>query len=453
MTKRLALGERLGYGVADVGASLTFVAVNTWLLYFLVNIVGLEPLAAGVVFVVGRVLDAGLDPVMGVLTDRLKGRVKRTRFVAWGALPLGLSFALLWLVPGGSLLLKFTFALLLFMLFSTLFTIVQVPYMALTPDIAPDYDERTTLTSFRMGFGTFASMLAFVVPPLVVLAFSQGPDLAQSAPLGWLVTGVLFGAVASAAYLTMAATVREPALRPQPTPSTSFWAEARAAFAIYGFREIFTLFVVVTIGIMVLNSILPFYLESSLRLPAGAQPLVLGTLFGVAIAAFPLWTTLSTRLGKRFSLVAGLLLLSASTVALVLGSPPGRVSVYLLATSALAGVGFSAVTLFPWAMLPDVVEFDELYSGRRREGTVYALFTFGQKLAGSVGVFSNALVASLFGYQQGVAAQSPATARALQVMAGPVAAGIFLLAIFFVLRYPVTKTRHDEAVRRLKTPA
>ena len=457
MTKRLSLGEKLGYGVADVGASLTFVAVNTWLLYFLVNIVGLEPLAAGVVFVVGRVLDAVLDPVMGVLSDRLKGRFKRTRFIRWGALPLGLSFALLWLVPDGSQLLKFALALLLFMLFSTLFTVVQVPYMALTPDIAADYDERTTLTSFRMGFGTFASMLAFVVPPGVVLAFSAGPDLAQSAPLGWLVTGALFGGVASAAYLTMTATVREPAPKPQAANGTglsgreSFWAEARAAFAIHGFREIFTLFIVVTVGIMILNSVLPFYLESSLRLDAAAQPLVLGTLFGVAIAAFPVWNWVAARLGKRSALVAGLLLLSVSTLALVLFSPPGRVSVYLLATSALAGVGFSAVTLFPWAMLPDVVEFDELASGRRREGTVYALFTFGQKLAGSIGVFSNALVASLFGYQQGVALQSPATATALQTMAGPVAAGIFLVAIFFVLRFPITKTRYDEAVRQIKT--
>ena len=452
MTKRLRLGEKLGYGVADVGASLTFVAVNTWLLYFLVNIVGLEPLAAGVVFVVGRVLDAGLDPLMGVLSDRLKGRFKRKRFIRWGALPLGLSFALLWLVPDGSQLLKFAFALVLFMLFSTLFTVVQVPYMALTPEIAADYDERTSLTSFRMGFGTFASMLAFVVPPLVVSAFSQGPDLAQSAPLGWFVTGALFGGVASAAYLTMTATVGEPAPKSQRPESVgaSFWAEARAAFAIHGFREIFTLFMVVTTGIMILNSILPFYLESSLRLSADAQPLVLGTLFGVAIAAFPFWNWVATRLGKRSALVAGLLLLSAGTLALVLFSPPGRVSFYLLATSALAGVGFSAVTLFPWAMLPDVVEFDELASGRRREGTVYALFTFGQKLAGSVGVFSNALVASLFGYQQGVALQSPATARALQTMAGPVAAGVFLLAVFFVVRFPITRASYEETVRHLK---
>lgn len=451
MAKRLPLGEKLGYGVADVGASLTFVAVNTWLLYFLINIAKLEPLLAGVVFVAGRTLDAVLDPVMGVWSDRLKGRFKRKCLIAWGALPLGLSFALLWLVPDVSQPLRFVFALVAFMLFSTLFTVVQVPYLALTPEIAPDYDERTRITSFRMAFGTLASMLAFAVVPLVVLAFSRSRDLAQSAPLGWLATGALFGGIATAAYLTMAASVREPAPKPQRGErQDSFWSEARAAFAIYGFREIFALFMVVTVGIMILNSVLPFYLESSLQLPAEAQPLVLGTLFGVAIIAFPFWNLMAARRGKRNALVLGLLLLSVSTVSLVAFSPPGRVSVYLLALSASAGVGFSAVMLFPWAMLPDVIEFGELANGRRREGLVYALFTFGQKLAGSVGVFSNALVASLFGYQQGVAAQTPATARALQLMAGPVAAAAFLVAIVFVLRFPITKVRHDEAVRKLR---
>ena len=443
--------EKLGYGVADVGASLTFVAVNTWLLYFLINIVGLGPLLAGFVFVAGRGLDALLDPIMGVLSDRFKGRIPRKRFIGWGAVPLGLSFALLWWVPEGAQALKFALSLGAFMLFSTLYTVVQVPYMALTPEIAPDYDERTRLTSYRTAFGTLGSMLAFALPPLVVVAFSSSPDLAQSAPLGWLVTGVLFGAVSSAAYLTMVATVKEPVARVSKQ-TQSFLSAYRSAFGIYGFREVFALFVVVTVGIMVLNSILPFYLESSLRLSADAQPLVLGTLFGVAVLALPLWNALAVRLGKRTALALGLALLGTSVLLLVGFSPPGRVSVYLLGLTALTGVGFSAVLLFPWAMLPDVVEFGELASGQRSEGLLYALFTFGQKLAGSVGVFANALVASLFGYQSGAALQTPNTVRAIKVMAGPVAAGVFLLAIVFVLRFPVTKEKHEAARVKLGKP-
>jgi MFS family permease len=93
------LRVRVAYGASDLGASLTFVAVNTWLLYVLVNVAGIPPAWAGVVFVVGRLVDAVTDPVMGVLADRWRDRFGRLPFVRWGALPLAVTFAAVWWAP------------------------------------------------------------------------------------------------------------------------------------------------------------------------------------------------------------------------------------------------------------------------------------------------------------------------------------------------------------------
>jgi glycoside/pentoside/hexuronide:cation symporter, GPH family len=445
MTSKLTTQEKLGFGVADVGASLTYIAINTWLFYFLVNIVGLGPLLAGTVFVLGRVFDAVTDPIMGVLSDRLKPTLGRKPFIVWGAIPLGISFALLWLVPEASQTVKFLLSSFLFLLFSLLYTIVQMPYMALIPELAESYDERTSLSSYRAAFGTFASLLAVAVPPIIVSMVSPG-DLVQSRPVGWLVMGVMFGAITSASYLIMTATVKEPKRVETSTVSTSFVSEYLSAFKIFGFTQIFLLFIVVTIGLMMVNSILPFFLESSLKISGGNQSAVLGTLFVVAILVFPLWTIVASRFGKRTALIVGLVILALSLILLVQFSQPGSLSIYLMVMTALAGVGLSAVMLFPWAMLPDVVEFDEASSGRRREGLVYALFTFGQKIASSIGVFSNAIVASVFGYKQGVLEQAPTAVNAIKWMTGPIAALVFLIAIGFVLAFPITKARH-EAVR------
>ena len=114
---QLTTGEKLSFGVADIGASLTFVAINTWLLYFLINIVKLEPVLAGVVFLLGRIFDAVTDPVMGVLSDRLKPRIGRKPFIAWGAVPLGISFALLWFIPEASQTVKFLLSTFYFLFF------------------------------------------------------------------------------------------------------------------------------------------------------------------------------------------------------------------------------------------------------------------------------------------------------------------------------------------------
>lgn len=453
MTKKLSVREKLGFGVADIGASITYIAINTWLFYFLVNIAGLQTILAGTVFVLGRVFDAFTDPIMGVLSDRLKTKIGRKPFIIWGAVPLGISFALLWLVPDASQTVKFLLSTFLFLLFSLLYTIVQMPYMALIPEIAESYDERTAISSYRSAFGTFASLLAFAVPPLIILAVSPGaktpPELKTSGPLGWLVMGIIFGVITSTSYLIMAWSTKEPKRREVSSPSGSFISEYISAFKIYGFPQVFILFTVITIGLIITNSILPFYLESVVKIPGNKQPLVLGTFFIVSILAFPLWTTFASRLGKRTALITGLVIYALSLLIIVQFTPPGGISTLLMVMIVIAGAGASAVFLFPWAMLPDVVEFDQAHSGRRREGLVYALFTFGQKIASSIGVFSNAIVVAVFGYQQGSTEQTPATIAAIKWMNGPVTALVFAVAILCVLAFPITKAKHEEVRTKL----
>jgi len=444
----LPLRERVAYGASDMGASLTFVAVNTWLLYALVNVAGVPPLWAGAVFVAGRLVDAVTDPVMGLLADRWRDRIGRLPFLRWGAVPLGATFAAVWWAPDLAAGPAVLFALATFVAFGIAYTVVQVPTMALTPELAPDYDGRTALTGWRIGFGVIASMLAVAAPPLIVLAVAGGGDLAAAGPAGWRVLGLAFGAVAALAYLVTATVVREPRRAPA-APDTGPRAGWTSAFRAPGYASVWTLFILVTLGLMTLNSMLPFFLESALRLPGEAQPLVLGLLFGTAVVSFPLWGAISARIGKRGALTAGLLLLAASVLALVGTAPPGFIGGRLVALTVLAGIGLAAVMLLPWAMLPDVVEFDALANGRRREGLLYALFTFGQKAAGSVGVFANALAATLFGYVQGSAVQSPATVEGIRLMTGPVSAAIFVVAAAWVWTYPITRERHAEAQRAL----
>jgi GPH family glycoside/pentoside/hexuronide:cation symporter len=167
-------------------------------------------------------------------------------------------------------------------------------------------------------------------------------------------------------------------------------------------------------------------------------------LFVSAILSLPLWTRLAARTGKRLALGVGLVGLSIATLLLIAFSPPG-VSGYLMAMSVLAGIGVGAVLLFPWAMLPDVVEFDELASGHKREGLVYAIFTFGQKTAFALGVFLNGQVQELTGYQPGAAAQSEGAIQGIATMVGPVAAAVFLAAVVWVWRFPISRERHEAA--------
>lgn len=410
LPRRLALG----YGVAEVGASLSYNAINFFLLFFLVEVARLRPELAGAVLLLGRVFDAVTDPLMGVWSDRVRARRgTRTPFIARGALPFGLTFALLWALPAlehqGALLALAAAALLLHTL---VYTFVQVPYLAMTPELAPDYESRTVLSGYRVVFATFASLVAAAAPPLLAAQFNAWRGLPEGAAFGWRAMGLLFGALMSLAYAATALAVREPA-RPggrAAVPAARREGALRSLAAAHGYLPVLALFATLTLGLGTLSSILPFFLASRLQLPPAVQTGLLGLLFVVAALSVPLWTRLSSRLGKRGALSVGLALLAVSLPALVLMSPAGALSAALLLGTVVVGVGVGAVLLFPWAMLPDVLEFDALARGaarERRDGLLYAGFTFAQKLAFALAAALNGFMLGALGYRAGESVQPP----------------------------------------------
>ncbi|WP_216320470.1 MFS transporter [Deinococcus aestuarii] len=447
MTARLRPRDKLLYGPADFGGNLVGVVGNTWLLYYLVNIAGLAPLPAGLAFLAGRLFDALVDPAIGALSDRLRERRGRLWFTRVFAVPAGLVFAALWLIPyvEGTPA-RFVLAALGFMALSALYSLATIPYLALGPELTPDSDERTSLNSYRLAFSMLATLVGVALPPLLVLGLTGARDLAASPPGGWLVVGVLCAAAASSALLVTGFGVREPVRtrRGEESPPLTLRA-VRELLGTFGLKPLLGVFVLVTVALTITNSILPFFLESVLRLPGALQAPLLGGLFVVAILGFAGWAWLSARIGKRAGVMLGLGLMVVSLLLYVYAVPRGVVSPSLIGTIVVNGLGLAAVSLFPWAMLPDVLEFDELRSGLRREGLLYALLLFALKAAGSFGVFSNALVTSLLGYVPGSAAQSPETVRGIALMMGPVPCLLYLLALVFAWRYPITRENHAEA--------
>lgn len=436
MPARYSRRHALGYGVAEVGASLSYNTINFFLLFFLVETAGLRPGLAGGVLLAGRALDAFVDPVMGRFSDRFKARRgRRSPLIFWGAVPFGVSFALLWSLPDAPQGALFALATGVLIVHACIFTLVQTSYLALTPELAPDYEARTVLSGYRVVFATVASLLAAAAPPLLAAEVNALAGLPAEARLGWGVMGALFGGVMSASYLVMAKTAHEP-LR-LSTPSTGgFWGEAKAVLRARGFLALLLLFVTATLGMGTLSSILPFFLASYLRLATSLQTALLALLFVTAALSVPLWTRLSGWWGKRAAFAAGLVVLTASLPALAFSSPPGAPSLPLVVATLLVGGGVGTVLLFPWALLPDVVEHDAQVTGVRREGLFYALFTLSQTAAFALSAALSGGVLELTGYDADAAVQAAGAVAGVQWLVGG-AAGFFLLALVPLSRYPL----------------
>jgi GPH family glycoside/pentoside/hexuronide:cation symporter len=194
----------------------------------------------------------------------------------------------------------------------------------------------------------------------------------------------------------------------------------------------------------ILAANLVYFANYYLRVPDQANYFVL-VAEGAAILFIPLWVWVARRLDKRRAFILG----TASWIVVSTGIffvRPDQVGLaYVLA--ALAGSGIATAYVLPWSMVPDIIEYDEVRTGQRREGSYYAFASFFQKLATGAALWAMGQTLALTGYvtPSGGAAlpvQPPEAVRAIRFFMGPVPIALLVLAILFAWRYPISREHH-----------
>src|SRR5512147_2158742 len=203
-SEKLSIWQKLGYGVGDFYGGGAGTLISFFYLVFLTDVVRISPGLAGVVILVSKVYDAITDPFEGVISDRTRTRLGRRRpYLLAGILLVFLSFFLLF-YPAiiASETGRFVFVLATYLFFSTVVSIVTLNYSALQAELTLDYNERTSLATFRIFFSTVSSILCALLPLEIVKAF---PDVRT----GWIVTGIVFGLLFSLPFIATIAIIRE----------------------------------------------------------------------------------------------------------------------------------------------------------------------------------------------------------------------------------------------------
>jgi GPH family glycoside/pentoside/hexuronide:cation symporter len=463
-TPKLSFWTKLVYGTGDWSGSSYGTLRQIFYAIFLTDVVGLEPRLASVAALLGIIWDAVNDPLVGILTDRVRTRWGRRRpFLLIFAIPFGLSFMLLWWAPPwhNQIALAATVSLA-FMLSDTFETLCGVPFSALLPELTPDYDDRTTLTSFRIFFNLLASLATAVAAPMIVdAALSAGLNQQQ----GYLLVAGMFGGLAAIPYLLIFAVVREKyvATETNTVPDIPFRETVRTAWGNIPFRFATAIYMLNWITFDLVALALPFYLlywiargnllfsVTLLGISLPLESAVFAILLITAVIALPFWLWLSHRLSKRSAYIIGMVLWAGVQLAIV-SVRPGQITLVLW-MSFLAGLSVSAAHILPDAIFPDVIEWDELRTGRRQEGIYYGVKNFVRKLTGALAIFIALQVMGWFGYQtppEGATTfmQSPATLTAIRILIGPFGAVLLFSAVTAAWFYPLTRERHAR-IRKL----
>jgi GPH family glycoside/pentoside/hexuronide:cation symporter len=431
------------YGSGDIAFSLTNTILSVYFAIFLTDVVGLPARLAAAAIFVGRTWDYINDPLVGYISDRTRSRWGRRRpFLLFCVLPFALSFVLLWVHPPWSSQLGLVaYYALAYVLFDALFTLVNMPYAALTPELTQNYDERTSLTSHRMFFSILGSLIAFTVPLALVDRFIPQND----GRVLWM--AILFGGVSILPVLLVFFNTRErqdfmTLEQPKLIPSL------KAAFQNKPFLFGAGIYLLTWVAVDLLQTTLLFFLKYVLR-RENQSDLIMGTIFVTALLALPLWNWASRRWNKRLAYICGIAFWAAVQLVLVsLGSGAGLG--WLLTLCVLAGVGVSAAHVLPWSILPDAIEWDEWRTGARHEGMFFSLISLMQKIASSIAIPLVLLLLDATGYAPNASQQLPSALLGIRLVVGPVPAVLLCAGILFAVLYPLDRGEFARIVAELE---
>ena len=432
---RLPRLTKLFYGVSDFGFACTDTTMQVLFAIFMTDVVGLKPSYAALAVFIGRTWDYINDPLIGFFTDRVRSRWGRRRpFLLLGFIPFGVMFAMLWYKPAtDSQFLLAAYYAVAYFFFDTAYTFVTMPYAALTPELTQDYDERTSLTTWRMAFSILGSLVAFIVPLLII-----GTMRPENAGRVFMMGGI-FGAIcALPLLLTFFGTREKPEYFTQSQPSLR--DSLRAVWKNQAFLFAAGIFLFTWTAADVIQAFLLYFLKYRMNMEKYSD-IILGAIFITALLVLPLWDWISRKTDKRKAYVVGMIFLSAVMTILIFLSPGVGLPLVLI-MAVLAGIGVSAIHVLTWSIIPDAVEVDELNTGQRHEGVFYSLVSLFKKIASSIAIPLTLLVLDWSGYVSNSAVQKPSAILAIRILIGPVPAILLLGGIIFAIYYPLSRADH-----------
>jgi GPH family glycoside/pentoside/hexuronide:cation symporter len=438
----LSRRTKLLYGVGDIGFSLTSTIIGAYFLIFLTDVVGIAPGIGAAAIFIGRSWDYINDPIFGHLSDRTRTRWGRRRpFLLFGPLPYALAFITLWWrPPWENVLLLAVYYALAYVAYDAAATLVYMPYFALTPELTSDYDERTSLTTYRMFFSILGSLVAFTVPLFIIGTFDP-----ESAPRV-LTMGFTFGIVSALPLLlTFFGTRERREYMQQERPSLRHSLQAALKNRPFVFGLVIFLLTWVTVEI--LQATLLYFIKYVVQREA-QNDLIMGTIFITAILALPIWEWASRRWSKRWAYALGIAFWAVVQIVMITLGPSSSLTL-ILVMCVLAGIGVAAAHVLPWSIIPDAIEWGEWQTGERHEGMFYSLITLTRKVATSLAIPAVGVILQITGYVPNASQQPASALLGIRIVIGPIPALLLCAGILFAILYPLGRREYAQVVRDL----
>jgi len=455
---KVPFGQKIAFGFGML-ANQMFPAVIGIFIVVLVQSLGFPGWMWGFVMIFPRLFDAITDPIMGFISDNTKSKWGRRRqYVFLGAIIMGFSFIVMWQLHKESTIdYNFTYFLLWSLLFYVGLTIFSVPYVAMGYEMSDDFHERTNIMAVAQFIGQWAWVIA---PWFWVIMDDQ--NFFESSEIAVRELAIWVGLVCMTFAMIPAIFIKSKSTLNQDYDSITFKNIIKSlytifvlnfgqAFKIKAFRKLciatFLIFNAFNTVAAFTYFIIVFFLFNGVTGPDGAWwwPTLFGSV-GALVTTFlviPVVTILSNKVGKKKAFILSQSVSIIGYVMLWFLFIPGKPYMFLLALPFFS-FGIGGLFTLMMSMTADVIDLDELNTGKRREGVFGAIYWWMVKFGFGIAGGLSGVILSVIGWESGGATQTEEALYGLRLFFSGLPILGTLLAIYVMRDYEITEEKAKE---------
>lgn len=425
----------ISYSMGNFANTIAYQVFGNRIQFYYVDILGLSGATAGIIWTIYGLWNAINDPLMGQVSDRTRSRFgRRVPYVAFGAIPLGLSFFFLWTPPGHSpfVLAAYFFAMLF--IFDTLYSLTIIAYNALFPEVAPTNRDRVDLSATREILATVALLISYIVAPII------------AEEVGYVVMGAIMGGLIAIGYLIAMIGVKEQPIDEAREEALSLGRSLQIVLQSIPFRWFLGANIAKEYVWLLLGAMLPFWRKYALGIQeevnvfgatlsgGDAEAVLLGIPLVMTIPALLIWSPIVKRIGYRktwiissLTFIPGLLIMTFAR----------DFNTGLLGTLSIIP-GLAGSLIMPFPVISEVIDDDaKKEHGYRREGLFFGMNGGIVKLAFSAQGILFAIVTGVTGFAAGSAVQTETAIGGIRFLIGVTPIIATLVTAFCMWKYPL----------------
>ncbi|GAB3027570.1 MFS transporter [Niabella terrae] len=461
MAQSIGLKEKIGYGLGDAASSMFWKIFGMYSLFFYTDVFGITAAAAGTMFLIARLWDSVFDVFVGIAADRTQSRWGKYRpYLLWFALPFALMGVFTFFVPDFSQDGKLVYAYITYSLMMIVYSLINVPYASLLGVISSDPGQRNQLSSYRMSFAFIGSFVTFMLLQPLIDFFAGRFDATElkgnaaettvsTSAIAWTMAVGVIGLLCVLLFLACFRWTRERVVQIETENRPSVKEDLRKLLQ----NRPWWILVATGLAALLFNAIRDSvaiyyfrdYLQASYRMPGTGWDLTtIYFLIGqaanlIGVMAAP---AISSRYGKKKTYMIAVLMAGAFSVLFYLVTD-SLVMIFLLQFLISVFAGYVLPLL--WSMFADIVDHQELQTGRRATGLIFSSSSMSQKLGWALGAALSGWLLAIFQYQPDALHQTANTLFGEKIMMSLLPAGCCLLAFIGMMFYPLS----DEKVREI----